>query len=635
MKPASLLATAVLCFATPRGLDPQDLHHLSQVFWVKTVPASAGRYQGMQPSEAEPLDGLRRSLASSAFAEQPTPATAFVNVNLIRMDRERVERDQTVVVQGGRIVAIGRTSDLRPPDEADVVDGRERYLLPGLTDSHVHITTDMPWAPARPDFGDAPLYLAHGVTTVVNLRGTQTQLEWKRRIEAGEILGPTIYTSGEFVNEPRVVTAEDVQREVSQQARDGYDLIKFHEVWTPGAGFTTRRGLSRDSYLRMFQAARETGLPVVGHVPVNLGLEGLLTSSAGAVAHIGEFNRLHFLLGLRTLLATMTATLILLLIVAGWGAAALLRRVRRRSADYSRTLRRAQILTTGVVAMALPVFAGGFVVGPGGLFYTSVGWRIGTTLFAIGLVIIALLSIAASVKVWRERAVTLRSRLPLAAAAMTSVTLMTLVAVCWLPFLWRNTDAGIGRVAIQLRDAGIAVQSTLVVYELFEAESAQRVLGDPSFKFLPLRVQTLWRRMAEARGLRSFEALIMPPRFPEFTRTIAGTFHRHGVQLLAGTDAMGLPMTIPGSSLLRELHLLNQSGLTPYEAIRAATVNPASFLGKEKEFGAIAVGKRADLLLLDRNPLETVSAFDQPAGVMVRGRWLPRERLQEMLSALR
>jgi imidazolonepropionase-like amidohydrolase len=104
---------------------------------------------------------------------------------------------------------------------------------------------------------------------------------------------------------------------------------------------------------------------------------------------------------------------------------------------------------------------------------------------------------------------------------------------------------------------------------------------------------------------------------------------------LAGTDAMGLPMIIPGSSLLRELHLLNQSGLTPYEAIRSATVSPANFLGKEKDFGAIAVGKRADLLLLDRNPLETVSALNQPVGVMVRGRWLPRERLQEILSALR
>jgi N-acyl-D-aspartate/D-glutamate deacylase len=108
-----------------------------------------------------------------------------------------------------------------------------------------------------------------------------------------------------------------------------------------------------------------------------------------------------------------------------------------------------------------------------------------------------------------------------------------------------------------------------------------------------------------------------------------------GVELLAGTDAMGLPMIIPGRSLIRELELLNRSGLSPYEAIRTATVNPAKFLGRDREFGTLAPSRRADLLLLDHNPLESLSALDRPAGVMVRGRWLPRDRLEEMLSALR
>jgi hypothetical protein len=139
-------------------------------------------------------------------------ATVFTDVNLIRLDQERVETDRTVVVQGDRIVAIGRSRDLVLPDGADIIDGRGRFLLPGLVDSHVHVTTDMPWAPTRADFGDGLLYLAHGVTTVVNLRGTPAQLEWKQRIAAGELLGPTLYTAGEFVNEPRVVSAADVRR---------------------------------------------------------------------------------------------------------------------------------------------------------------------------------------------------------------------------------------------------------------------------------------------------------------------------------------------------------------------------------------------------------------------------------------
>jgi imidazolonepropionase-like amidohydrolase len=68
--------------------------------------------------------------------------------------------------------------------------------------------------------------------------------------------------------------------------------------------------------------------------------------------------------------------------------------------------------------------------------------------------------------------------------------------------------------------------------------------------------------------------------------------------------------------------------------MRAATVVPAGFLGKNKEFGTITTGKRADLLLVDGNPLEDVSRLRQPVGVMTRGRWFTRERLQQMLAAL-
>jgi hypothetical protein len=89
-------------------------------------------------------------------------------------------------------------------------------------------------APTRPDFGDAPLYLAYGITTVVNLGGAPTQLEWRQRIATGDLLGPTIYTAGPFINEPRVRTPEEVQREVVTQARQGYgkraDLLLLEDA---------------------------------------------------------------------------------------------------------------------------------------------------------------------------------------------------------------------------------------------------------------------------------------------------------------------------------------------------------------------------------------------------------------------
>jgi imidazolonepropionase-like amidohydrolase len=97
---------------------------------------------------------------------------------------------------------------------------------------------------------------------------------------------------------------------------------------------------------------------------------------------------------------------------------------------------------------------------------------------------------------------------------------------------------------------------------------------------------------------------------------------------------MGLPLVAPGSSLHREFQLLSASGLSPYEVIRSATIVPAAFLGKSGEFGRIAVGQRADLLLISGNPLVNLAVLKQPIGVMVRGRWLPRQRIDELLKAL-
>jgi imidazolonepropionase-like amidohydrolase len=567
----------------------------------------------------------------SAFAQRHI---VFVDVSVIRLDRERVEPGQTVVVEGDRIVAVGSADDVPIPNGAEIVAGRGRFLLAGLVDSHVHVTTDMPWAPARPDFGDGLLYLAHGVTTVVSLRGTPAQLEWKRRIETGELLGPTLYTAGEFVNEPRVTTPAEVRRDIADQARAGYDLIKFHEIWTPTGGFATRRGLSREAYATVFQGARDVGLPVVGHAPVNLGIEALFAARGGALAHVGELNRLHFVLGLRVLILTGAAALTLLAVVVSWSVAALSRRLHGAPGIHSDRLSRARALFASALALMVALPAGGLMVGPGGLFYDSVTWRVATALVGLGVTFLASLAVASAVRGGRHRTLDRRSKLAFAIAGASSIALVLLVALGWLPFLWRSSEPAIGQLARRFRDAGVAVQSTLVVYEALSPDGTRRALNDPSFSRLAPEVQSVWRRMSEQRPGAGRGGVLVPPRLPEFFRRVAGIFHRNGVLLLAGTDAMGMPMVAPGSSLIRELHLLVLGGLTPSEAIRTATVNPARFMGKDEEIGTIGVGARADLVVLDDNPLESLSALDRPAGVMVRGRWLPREQLDRMLSEL-
>ena len=97
---------------------------------------------------------------------------------------------------------------------------------------------------------------------------------------------------------------------------------------------------------------------------------------------------------------------------------------------------------------------------------------------------------------------------------------------------------------------------------------------------------------------------------------------------------MGPPGVLPGSSLHEELSLLVQAGLTPYEALRTATVNAATYLDAEQEFGKIAAGFRADLVLLSGNPLDHIDHTQTRVGVMKRGRWFSAGELETALAQL-
>jgi imidazolonepropionase-like amidohydrolase len=105
---------------------------------------------------------------------------------------------------------------------------------------------------------------------------------------------------------------------------------------------------------------------------------------------------------------------------------------------------------------------------------------------------------------------------------------------------------------------------------------------------------------------------------------IVSALHSGGAHLLLGTDAVK-PGTLPGFSLHEELENFVAAGMTPYEAIRAGTSDAAISLHQENEFGTAAIGKRADLLLVEANPLEDVKNMSKRAGIMVNGHWLAEE----------
>ena len=108
------------------------------------------------------------------------------------MDTERVLENQTVIVEGDRITAIGPVDEVAVPEGAEIIEGNGAYLMPGLADMHNHLDFD-----ADPNF--MRLYLAQGVTTLRNLNAIPEHLTWREQVANGELLGPTIYTSGPAV----------------------------------------------------------------------------------------------------------------------------------------------------------------------------------------------------------------------------------------------------------------------------------------------------------------------------------------------------------------------------------------------------------------------------------------------------
>src|SRR6185369_16793358 len=142
------------------------------------------------------------------------------------MDRDRILEHQTVVFEGGKITALGALASTTVPAGATRVNGRGKFLMPGLTEMHGHIpAANGGYSPENVLF----LYIAGGATTVRGMQGNPSHIELRRRVESGEIIGPRLYLSSQAMNgqaAPDPATAERIVREAK---RIGYDHIKVHE----------------------------------------------------------------------------------------------------------------------------------------------------------------------------------------------------------------------------------------------------------------------------------------------------------------------------------------------------------------------------------------------------------------------
>lgn len=172
---------------------------------------------------------------------------AIVGVNVVPMDSERVLRGQTVIVDDARVVMLGPVESVDVPAEAEVVYGEGRWLLPGLTDMHVHVVER-----------DLPLCIATGVTTVRDMAGLDSVLALVGRAHGPRIVPASKLLIGpNFENPPfsRLVTrASDAAAVVDEQLARGATFIKVYD------------GLARDVYDAIVAAARQRGVKVGGHV---------------------------------------------------------------------------------------------------------------------------------------------------------------------------------------------------------------------------------------------------------------------------------------------------------------------------------------------------------------------------------
>lgn len=439
----------------------------------------------------------------AAGRERTTNAVAFVHAAVVPMDRERVLADQTVVVVDGKIAAVGPASRVRVPRGAIRIDGRGRYLLPALSDMHVHVEGES-WnallsPQAKAASKDAPFedflfpYVANGVTTVQVLSGTHELLPVRGRIAQGEMLAPRLILA-RMIDGPDkawpppladwVATAEEARDATRKAKADGYDKMKVYSF------------LNKETYDAVIATAREQRMDVIGHIPYALSVEYVVDAGQRMIAHTEEV-------------------------------------AKHAHGDYS--------------SERISYFA--------------------------------------------------------------------------------------GRIA----DGGVWLTPTLV--------TTRRILdefSDPDGLFS--RPESVYAAHPIQKDIWSFISKMyqdIPPEhrtklrddFEKFQKPFTRVFHDRGGQLMTGTDSL-LPRLVPGFTVHQELQEFVAVGMTPYEALRTSTTIPYEYLGESGQAGTVEVGKRTDLLLVEANPLQDVSAASKLAGVMMRGRWIGREEIDRRMRQI-
>lgn len=219
----------------------------------------------VDPIDADPACALPGELGAASY---------FEDVSLVSYGTGAVDTGRTVVVEDGRIVAVGADGAVEVPSGAVRVPGCGRFLVPGLADMHVHLS--------RADLG---AYLDAGVTTVRNLWGFPDLLAMQSEIEAGTLEGPTIHVissglDGTPVKWPvtqLVMDPAEAEGVIDGQEAQGYRTLKLYQDLRP------------EPFAAIVAEADERGLRFGGHVPHRVGLGGALSAGYHFIEHLSGY----------------------------------------------------------------------------------------------------------------------------------------------------------------------------------------------------------------------------------------------------------------------------------------------------------------------------------------------------------
>jgi imidazolonepropionase-like amidohydrolase len=430
---------------------------------------------------------------------------AITHVNLIDATGAPVQTDMTVIVQGKQILQLGKGDSTAIPKAARLVDGRDKYLIPGLWDMHVHEIFGA-WLPEDEKITPV-LFVANGVTGVRDMGGDLEALKrWRARIAEGKLLGPRMVISGPMLDGPvpqfpssaPVKDAADGRRIVDELQRNGADFIKIQSL------------VPRDGYFAAVDEAKKVGIVFAGHVPDKVRATEASNAGQKSIEHLtGVFE------GCSTVEDELMAA--------------------------PRGPGRGKFLSTYDPARAKALIA---------LFAKNRTWQVPTLYWERG------------------------------------------------EWLIEQTSAG----------------------------------PDPLAKYAPVawRVRAWPMFTAGIEKDLSTDPFADREKFFQAELKMVGEMNRAGVPILAGTDTAAGVRVYPGFSLHEELELLVQAGLTPMEALQAATLNAGKYLGLA-DTGTIEKGKRADLVLLDANPLEDIRNTRKIESVVLAGRYFSRADLDHLL----